>query len=300
MEIQNVTIFGGGTLGSQIAFQTAFHGFNVIVYDISDEALELSQQNHQMIGELFKSERGASDQEIQDTMARLNYTTDLAASVKDADLTSESVPEDLAIKKQFYKDLAKVAPKKTIFTTNTSTLPPSQLAEETGRPERFLALHFANLIWENNIAEVMKHPKTDHSIFEQVLDFSKKIGMVPIRLEIEQPGYIINSLLVPWLIAAQTLVANEVASVEDIDKTWMIISKMDRGPLGTLDVIGFETAYNVAAHWGEINDDDQLRKNAAYIKEHFVDKGKLGIKTGEGFYKYPNPKFEDPDFLNPS
>jgi 3-hydroxybutyryl-CoA dehydrogenase len=297
LEIQNVTILGGGTLGSQIAFQTAFHGFNVIVYDISAAALEFTKKNHQIIGGLFTTERGVSDQSIKDTMARLSYTTDLTASVADADLTSESVPEDLAVKKQFYKDLAKVAPAKTVFTTNTSTLPPSLLAEETGRPDRFLALHFANLIWEYNIAEVMKHPKTDHDVFERVLVFAKQIGMVPIRLEKEVSGYVCNSLLVPWLIAAQTLVVNGIASVEDIDKTWMIISKMNRGPYGTLDIIGLETAYNVAAHWGEVNDDDQLRKNAAYIKEHFVDRGKLGIKTGEGFYKYPKPKFEDPDFL---
>ena len=144
----------------------------------------------------------------------------------------------------------------------------------------------------------MGHAGTDREIFEIVVKFAKAIGMVPIRVEKEQNGYIINSLLVPWLMAAQSLVTNGVAQPEDVDRTWMITTKMSVGPFGFLDMIGLETAYNVASYWGEVRGDEQLKKNAAYIKTHFVDKHKLGVKTGEGYYQHPNPAYQQPSFLS--
>jgi 3-hydroxyacyl-CoA dehydrogenase len=193
-------------------------------------------------------------------------------------LVSEAVPEDPEIKRDVYALLHQSCPARTVFTTNTSTLLPSQMADATGRPDGFLALHFANEIWERNIAEVMGHPSTDPEIFELVVTFAKKIGMVPIRLDIEQNGYVINSLLVPWLMAAQALVVNGVARAEDVDKTWMIATKMSMGPFGVLDMVGLETAYNIASYWGEVNGDKQFQKNAQYLKTHFLNQGKLGVK----------------------
>jgi 3-hydroxyacyl-CoA dehydrogenase len=145
---------------------------------------------------------------------------------------------------------------------------------------------------------VMGHAGTDPAIFEIVMKFAKAIGMVPIRVEKEQNGYIINSLLVPWLMAAQSLVTNGVAQPEDVDRTWMIATKMSLGPFGFLDMIGLETAYNVASYWGDVRGDEQLKKNASYIKTHFVDQDKLGVKTGKGYYTHPNPAYQQPDFLS--
>jgi 3-hydroxyacyl-CoA dehydrogenase len=130
------------------------------------------------------------------------------------------------------------------------------------------------------------------------VQFAKAIGMVPIRLHKEQSGYVINSLLVPWLMAAQSLVTNDVATPEDVDRAWMINSKMAMGPLGLLDLIGMETAYNVAAYWGEVSGNEEFKKNAAYLKAHFLDRNMLGQKTGEGYYKYPNPAYRQHDFLS--
>jgi len=144
MEIRDVTIAGGGTLGSHIAWQTAFMGFNVIVYDAFEKGLVTSKSFHNQFAELFETTRGASKEEIEQTLSRISYTTDLTAAVKDADLINESVPENVDIKKEFYQALAKVAPGKTIFTTNSSTTLPSDYAALTGHPKKFLALHFAN------------------------------------------------------------------------------------------------------------------------------------------------------------
>jgi 3-hydroxybutyryl-CoA dehydrogenase len=298
MDIRKVLIVGSGTLGQQIGFQCAMHGFETVMYDTHQKSLDSCRATQQQIAELFRNQRGKSQAETDAALARISYTTDLAEAGRDADLVSESVPENPEVKLEVYPLLNAACPARTIFTTNTSTLLPSQFAHATGRPERFLALHFANEIWDRNIGEVMGHPGTDPGIYEIVVKFARAIGMVPIRLEKEQNGYVINSLLVPWLMAAQALVANDVARAEDVDRTWMISAKMALGPFGLLDIIGLETAYNVASHWGEVRNDEQLRKNAAYLKTNFVDKNKLGVKTGEGYYKHPNPAYTQPGFLS--
>ncbi len=297
MDIKKVLVVGTGTLGQQIGFQCAIHGFNTIMYDVSPRSIESCRDSHRRFAEMFRGERGTPRERVDAALARLSYTTDLAEAAKDADLVSESVPEVLEIKQDVYARLSKACPARTIFTTNTSTLLPSQMAQATGRPERFLALHFANQIWDHNIGEVMGHAGTAPEIFETVVAFAKAIGMVPIRIEKEQNGYIINSLLVPWLTAAQSLVTNEVAKFEDVDRTWMISTGMKAGPFGLMDVIGLETAFNVTAYWGMVRGDEQMTRNAAYLKERFVDKGKLGTKTGEGYYKYPAPAYQQADFL---
>lgn len=297
MKIINVTVAGGGTLGSQIAWQTAFNGFNVVVYDAFEKGIERSKKFHQSFADLFLATRGASQEEIKATFNRLNYTTDLAEATKDADIISESVPESIEIKRNFYEELAKVAPEKTIFTTNSSTTLPSDYAAFTGRPEKFLALHFANGIWDANVGEVMGHEGTDPEIFDRVLEFAKEIGMVPIPIKKEQNGYVLNSLLVPLLDAAGDLLFRGVSDAESIDKTWMISTGAKVGPFGIMDAVGMETMYNIGMLWGEkLGDQDKIDRSN-WIKTNFIDKGKMGLSSGEGFYKYPNPKYLDVDFL---
>ncbi len=297
MEIKKVTIAGGGTLGSQIAWQTAFRGFHVIVYDAFDKGLEGSKSLHKQFAELFMSTRGASKEEIDATFSRLSYSTNLAEAVRDADLISESVPENMEIKRDFYQELSKVAPEKTIFTTNSSTTLPSDYASYSGRPDKFLALHFANGIWDANVGEVMGHPGTAPGIFDRVVEFAREIGMVPIPIYKEQNGYILNSLLVPLLSAAANLLINEVSGVESIDKTWMISTGAQIGPFGIMDTVGMQTMYNIDMLWGEKLGDQSIIDRAAFIKKEYIDKGKMGMSSGEGFYKYPNPSFADHDFL---
>ncbi len=297
MEIKNVLIVGTGTLGSQIGFQCAMHGFRTTMYDTQADALEGCKQRHQRIGEKVKAQIGKTNDEVAATHANLSYTTDLATAASDCDLVSESVPEDPELKRQVFAQLHEVCPGHTIFTTNSSTLLPSEIADGTGRPERFLALHFANQIWVNNIGEVMKHPGTDPEVFERVLTFAAEIGMVPIRLEKEWSGYVLNAMLVPLLTAAQSLVSNGIATPEDVDRTWMISTKTPAGPFATIDVIGLQTAYAIGDLLATKTGDPQFRKNADYLKENYLDQGKLGVNSGEGFYTYPDPAFLQEDFL---
>jgi len=296
VDIKKVLIVGSGTLGGQIGFQCATHGFGTTMYDLRQDSLDACRASHEALADMFIAQRGKSKAEMDAALARISYSTDLEAASRDADLVSESVPEVPKIKADVYGLLNKYCPGHTIFTTNTSTLLPSQFAEATGRPAQFLALHFANEIWERNAAEVMGHPGTDPKIYALVVEFAKAIGMVPILLSKEQNGYVMNSLSIPWMMAGLSLIANDVSSSDDIDKTWMICLK-SLGPCALMDIVGLETMYHVAHYWGDERDDAQLKKNAEYLKTHFVDKNKLGMKTGEGFYKYPNPAYEAAEFL---
>lgn len=297
MKLKNITVAGAGVLGSQIAWQTAFKGFNVIVYDPYIEAIEKSKDFHKKYAQLFMEQRNASQQQIDETMNRLSYSSNMKEAVRDADLISESVPEVMDIKKSFYNELAKMAPEKTIFTTNSSTMLPSSYAEETGRPEKFLALHFANPVWDANVGEVMMHSGTDPKYFDIVMDFAKEIGMVPIPIHKEQPGYVLNTLLVPLLSSAQHLYFNGVSDYESIDKTWMISTGAKYGPFGIIDMIGLQTVYHIALMNGKKTNNKEMIDRAETIKAEFIDKGKLGVSSGEGFYKYPNPKYREAGFL---
>ena len=166
MDFKNITIAGSGVLGYQIAFQAAYHGFKVTVYDINDEVLDKAKSKFSILSENYKQDLNATQEQLDTTFKNLSYTSDLAEAVKDADLLIEAVPEDPTIKTEFYHKLAQVAPEKTVFATNSSTLLPSEFAEATGRPERFVALHFANEIWKHNTGEVMRHPGTSQEVFD--------------------------------------------------------------------------------------------------------------------------------------
>lgn len=297
MNYKNITVAGSGVLGSQIAYQTAFKGFNVVVYDINDEALERAKDRIINLKPHYQEDLGASAEEVDAAYNRISFSSDLSEAVRDADLVIEAIPEVVQIKTDFYTELGKVAPKKTIFATNSSTLLPSQFAEATGRPEKFLALHFANEIWKNNTAEIMKHPGTDMKVFDEVIEFAKAIGMVALPLQKEQPGYILNSLLVPLLDAAQMLLIKEIADPETIDKTWMVGTGAPLGPFAILDVVGINTAYNITLAKAKATGKEEFEKLAELLKTEYIDKGKLGRATGEGFYTYPNPSFMKPDFL---
>ncbi len=225
------------------------------------------------------------------TVEETTLTTSLSDALVDADLLIEAIPERLDIKRAFYTRLQAVAPVKTIFASNSSTMLPSQLAASTGRPERFLHLHFATPVWQHNIAEIMANPHTDPAVFEALIAFSRQMGMVPIPLKKEQPGYVLNALLVPFLLAALQLFVEGVADYQLIDKTWMIAKDAKSGPFGSIDQIGITTVYNITRNMAEQNKESDAARIAAYLKEHFIDTGKLGVDVGEGFYTYPNSAY---------
>ncbi|MFJ4997253.1 3-hydroxyacyl-CoA dehydrogenase [Microbacterium sp. NPDC088619] len=282
--MKNITVLGTGVLGSQIAFQTAFHGFDVVAYDIDQPALDRAAERFDGLVGRYVAEgvENAADGGAQAAIGRIRLTSDLAEAAASADLIIEAVPENIELKQGIYRTLADAAPATTIFATNSSTLLPSALAESTGRPDRFLALHFANEIWSHNTAEVMGTPATDAAVYEKVVEFAAQIGMVPIQIKKEKAGYLLNSLLVPFLQAGADLLVDGIAEPEAIDATWRIGTGSPAGPFEIYDIVGLTTAYNISRMGGE-----KQQRFAELLKEQYIDKGKLGVATGEGFYTYP-------------
>ena len=283
-QIKTVTVLGTGVLGSQIAYQAAFHGFAVTAYDINDEVLTKAQARFAQLAGIYQAEKvaGASEGKAEAALENLRLTADLADAVANADLVIEAVPELIELKRDVYRRLAELAPAKTIFATNSSTLLPSDLKDFTGRPDRFLAIHYANNIWAQNIAEVMGTAETDPTVFDAVVEFARNSGLEPIEIKKEKAGYVLNSLLVPLLNAAAGLLLQGIATPETIDKTWRIATGAPTGPFQIYDVVGLGTAYNISSS----SPDAGSQAFAKHLKENYIDKGKLGVASGEGFYTY--------------
>jgi 3-hydroxybutyryl-CoA dehydrogenase len=283
-QIKTLTVLGTGVLGSQIAYQAAFHGFAVTAYDVDGVALEKARARLARLVGIYRAANvgGAGESKAEAALDNLRLTADLGDAVADADLVIEAVPELLEVKRDVYRMLAELAPAKTIFATNSSTLLPSDLKDSTGRPDRFLAIHYANNIWAQNIAEVMGTAETDPAVFDAVVEFARNSGLEPIEIRKEKAGYVLNSLLVPLLNAAAGLLMQGVATPETIDKTWRIATGAPSGPFQIYDVVGLGTAYNIAAS----SPDAGSQAFARYLKDNYIDQGKLGVATGEGFYTY--------------
>lgn len=311
MDIKNVVVAGGGVLGSQIAFQSAYKGFNVKVWLRSEgsidrakpkferwknvylQTLEAMKANPAAYARGLADSPELSDEQIEALKAQVEkaaesivLTTSYDEAFGDADLVIEAIAEEPKQKIELYTEMQKHLPERTIVCTNSSTMLPSQFAEYTGRPAKYLALHFANEIWKNNTAEVMGHPGTDPAAYEQVAEFAGKIGMIPLRLKKEQPGYILNSMLVPFLTAAESLLANGVADPETIDKTWMLATGAPVGPFRILDIVGLVTAYNIVVMNPQASDPETTPGKIAATLKKYIDEGKTGVNAGEGFYKY--------------
>ena len=311
MAIKNVVVAGGGVLGSQIAFQAAYKGFSVTVWLRSEGSIERAKPKFEQLRQEYLATleamktnpqaycRGLADspevtaqqldelkQCAQQAFDSIAFTTDYEVAATDADLVIEAIAEDPQQKESFYTKLAQYLPERTILVTNSSTLLPSQLAGATGRPGTFLALHFANRIWRNNTAEVMGHPGTSKEAYDQVVQFASDLGMVPLQLHKEQPGYILNSMLVPFLNAAEALYATGVADPETIDKTWMLGTGAPMGPFRILDIVGLTTAYNIVVLDPRTKDPDSVPAKIAAVLKERIDAGKTGVDAGEGFYSY--------------
>ncbi len=297
-DIKKVLIIGGGTMGTQITIPCALSGYNVVIYDIKEEVLQKSLRTIPKFLAGFVAFKKITQEEADAAMTRISTSTNLEEAARDADIVSESVPEDPELKKKIFARLNTLCPERTIFTTNTSTLLPSMIAEATGRPEKFLAYHFHD-IRMTNVVDIMPHPGTAPEIVALVRAFAEKTGQLPIMLTKENHGYVFNAMISALFFAAQTLASREVASVEDIDRAWMGVTHMLMGPFAIMDSIGTDTVYHITNYWAQRTKDKQSVRNAEFMKK-VVDEGRLGQKVKKGFYDYPNPAFSKPDFLKGS
>ena len=293
--IKNILIIGAGTMGHQIAFQCAAHGYDVIIYDNYPQALKKSKERIKSLGKELVKKNIVNTETAHKALDRITFEDDPEKAGKNADIISESIPEDPKLKGEIFARFNSICPNHTIFTTNTSSLIPSMYADATGRPERFLAFHFHDIAL-TSIVDIMPHAGTSPEITKIVIDFAKKIKQIPIVLKKEHSGYLFNNMLMAYLDSALSLASSSVASIEDIDRAWMGIMHTETGPFGLIDSVGLDTCWKITSFWAEKRRDTRALKNADFIKS-YIDAGKLGKKSGQGFYNYPNPAFALPDFL---
>lgn len=310
--MKNVTILGGGVLGSQIAFQACFCEKNVTIYLRSEEsinrckkkledvkksyidALNVMKKSKNVntwslgISEFNKFDAKTLSQNINTVLDRITFETNLEKAVDAADIVIESMSEDFNAKKDIYKRLEPLLASKTILVTNSSTMLPSKLAKYTKRENKFMALHFANSIWKNNIVEVMMHKDTDEECFNKVIKFAKSIKMIPLPLKKEKSGYLLNSMLIPFLFSGLNLLVNKVSDVKSIDTAWKKGTGALKGPFEILDTVGLKTAYDIVLMYVKIPKflAPYNFKGMEKLLKTYIDECKLGKSSGEGFYKY--------------
>ena len=295
-DVRRVLVIGSGTMGLQIGLQAAAHGYNVVLHDAEPAALDEAQQRLRGYGEAALAAGGIDAGRLEQALARIESISDPAAAAAGADVLCEAVPEDPVLKGRVLGRFNALCPERAVFTTNTSTLLPSMFAAATGRPDRFAALHFHTPVWSSNVVDVMPHPGTAAETTELLVAFARRIGQIPIRLSRESFGYVFNALYAAMNREAITLVANGIASVEDVDRAWMGIMKMPVGPFGMLDGVGLDTVWDITDYWARQLNDPQLRVNAEFIRT-YLDRGRTGVKSGAGFYDYPGPAYQAPGFL---
>ena len=319
MELNKVTIVGGGVLGSQIGLMCAYVGKDVTFWLRSEGSVERTRPKLQRYSELMITDLLGAKALIGSPMGKYYYPKglirdwdsataesidalaakakdrfnrnihielDLGKALSDADVVIEAMAEDPKAKIAIYTDMKDLMPEKTVLLTNSSTLLPSTFATYTGRPEKYLALHFANTIWKNNTAEVMGHADTDPEIYNETVKFADEINMIPLQLHKEQPGYILNSMLVPFLTAAQALLATGVSDFETIDKTWELATGAPAGPFKILDIVGLETAYNINQMKPDAKVEGSVSNLIGKLLKGKLDKGETGVNAGVGFYNY--------------
>lgn len=310
--MKNITILGGGVLGSQIAFQTSYAGYNVTIYLRSKESIKRCKKKLEEVKKsyidainIMKKDKninswslGISDfdkfnastclKKVNAVLENIKLELNLEKSLKDADLVIESMSEDFNAKKEIYESIKDILDDKTIVVTNSSTLLPSKLAKYTGRSDKFLALHFANSIWKNNIVEVMRQDKTSQDAFNSAIDFAKSIRMIPLPLNKEKSGYLLNSMLIPLLFSALDLLVNEISDVKSIDTAWKRGTGSPKGPFEILDTVGLKTAYDIVLMYVKIPKflAPYNFKGMERLLKKYLDEGKNGKSCGEGFYKY--------------
>ncbi len=290
-DIKTVLVVGAGTLGLRIALRCALDGYQVSLFDINAKQLQTAtnMQAHLAKGMVKRGE--ISGEQVAQAMQRLSPTDDLSKAVDGVDLVSESVIEEVDIKRQFYRELTPRLDKDAIVTTNTSFLLPSQMLDSIAHPENFCALHFHD-VFTQVVLDVMPHPGTRPEVVELLMAFGKRINHVPVLVKKENHGYMFNAMFGEILAKAGELYMNDIGSIQDIDRSFMGNFHTPAGPFGMLDLIGLDTAWHIMSK----NPKPEVQAFASELKSK-VDAGELGYKSGQGFYSYPGPEFNKVGFL---
>ncbi|MFQ5817465.1 MAG: 3-hydroxyacyl-CoA dehydrogenase family protein [Terriglobia bacterium] len=290
MAIHKVGVVGCGLMGSGIAQVTATAGCQVTVHEVNDALLDKGfQAIKRSLAKLVEKNK-LTDGERTNTLSRLRPTTRLA-DLKDSDLIIEAITENPQLKKDLFRQLDALCPAHTIFASNTSSISITELAAATQRPARFLGLHFMNPVPLMKLVEVIRTIMTDEQVFAQIVSFTVRLGKDPVRTW-DRVGFLVNRLLVPYLLDAVRILEQGFGSIPDIDKAIHLGLNHPMGPFTLLDFVGLDTTLYIA----EIMFEEYREPRFAPppLLRRLVTAGYHGRKTGRGFYDYADPKHPQP------
>ncbi|MBW1800745.1 MAG: 3-hydroxyacyl-CoA dehydrogenase family protein [Deltaproteobacteria bacterium] len=295
--LKNVAIIGGGMMGTQIALIATHFGYRVRVFDTDTQAFDNNLEKVRSHIKARVSEPYIPWDQWPRCIEAINRTTDLQEALEGAELVIEAVPENLELKRRVFRELGQIAPAGAILATNSSSIPVSRMAERSGRPELCLNIHFTSPMQGNYMVDVMGGTKTTPAVLETGLAWVRSLGCLPLTVKKEIPGFCFNRV---WrAIKKETLFlwANDYADFRDIDRGWMVFSGMKYGPFGLMDTVGLDVVYDIEMFY--YNESKDPKDHPPERLKQKIERGELGAKTGKGFYTYPNPEYQNPDFLSP-
>jgi len=281
--VKSISVIGAGTMGNGITHVFAQNGFKVNLVDVSqqqlDKALELIDKNCNR-----QISKGSLSKEIkQQTLKNITTLTSLTAGVQDADLVVEAASENIDLKLKIFKQLDEAAPSNCILATNTSSISITKIASVTKRPQQVIGMHFMNPVPVMKLVEVINGYSTDKKVTNEIIELSKKLGKSPCEVN-DYPGFIANRILMPMINEAIYSFYEGVAGVEEIDTVMKLGMAHPMGPLQLADFIGLDVCHSIL---GVLYDGFGNSKYAPCpLLTNMVNANHLGIKTGEGFYKY--------------
>jgi 3-hydroxyacyl-CoA dehydrogenase/acetoacetate decarboxylase len=294
-EIETVCFVGAGTMGCINALVAAISGYQVELYDISEEILKQVEQRFKEFGPFLVSAGYCTTAELMAAFPRISVGYDLEKAVANADLVSESVPENRELKREVHKKLDETCPAKTILTTNTSNMLVSEIEDAVNRGDRFAALHS---YLASKLVDIVAGPRTTAETIDILNRYVESLKLVPMVLKKEYPGYVMNSLLQSILMTANALVVEGLATVEDVDRAYMIHLKAPMGPFGIMDMIGLDL---IDSAMSQVQDTiwmvEPMKEKIAALFQTRVERGEFGSKSGQGFYTYPAPSYQQAEFL---
>ncbi len=282
MNVQRVGVAGCGLMGSGIAEVAARAGFDVLVSEVDEGALEGGKSRIvKSMGRAVEKEK-LSPEARDEAWGRVSFTTSLA-DMADRDLVIEAIVEDLAVKSELMGALDEITGPETIFASNTSSLTITEIAAATGRPDRVVGLHFFNPVPVMKLVEVVRTIATDEKVFDAAYRFARDLGKEPIKAK-DNSGFVVNLLLVPYMLDAVRQLERGVASVEDIDRGMMLGTGYPMGPFLLCDFVGVDTTYRIAEIMFE--EYRESRYAPPPLLKRLVALGRFGRKTGKGFYDW--------------
>ncbi len=289
MEVKKVCILGAGAMGSGIAQVCATAGYEVWVRDIKQEFLDRGKAAIEKNLQRAVSKGKMTEEKAKEILGRIHFTLEMEEAVKDADLVIEAVPEIMDLKKQVFAEVQQYAKPECVFASNTSGLSITELGNSTDRPEKFLGLHFFNPPPVMALVEVIKGEKTSDETIKFGVKFVKSIGKTPVVVKKDVAGFIVNRILVPYLVLAIDDVEKGVATKEEIDATMMYKYSFPMGPIELSDFVGLDILYHAGQQW-------DIVPESKLLAEKFEAK-ELGMKTGKGFYDWSQGRPKIPQEL---